>query len=149
MKSFLINKETKSPVVKWGSIPDGIFFEGNVPEGYALAVTPGEGYIVIDVDRHGSINGFDNIPKKVMNELLTTLHYTTKNSGAHFWFKYSGTSILANKTSKIGIDLRVGNKGFVVFYPYQQGIDIRNCLAEIKNTSPELNWWLEKLFSYK
>lgn len=142
MKSFLL--KGKVPIVKWSYIPNETYFEGDIPDGFSLAVSPSEGYIVIDVDRHGDINGFDNIPKKLFNELESTLQYNTKHNGCHYWFKYTGNKPLGNKTSGLSIDLRT-HKGYVVYYPKN---DIREQLYLIKETSKELNKWLEKLFSY-
>ncbi len=143
MKSFLL--KGKTPIIKWGMIPDETYFEGNVPEGYQLAVSPSEGYVVIDIDNHGKVNGFDNIPNFLLDELNSTLRYKTKNNGCHYWFKYTGDKELANKASRLGIDLRT-HKGYVVWY---LNIDVRNCLNSIKETSGEINTWLEQLFSYK
>jgi len=146
MKSFLTLKKT--PLIKWGSLPNNTFFEGKLPEGYSLAVCPGE-YIVLDVDRHGDVNGFSNLPPLIHAELLDTYQYKTKNNGKHYWLKYTGDKVLANKASGQGIDLRVGYKGYVVYYPAKDGDDIRKHVDEIQETSVELNLWLEKLFSYK
>ena len=143
MKSFLC--KGKRPIIRWSLLPDETYFEGKLPEGYSLAVMPSGNYIVIDVDRHGDINGFDSLPTKHMIELESTLCYDTKNNGKHYWFKYTGTKPLGNKGSGVGIDLRVGNKGYVIWYPEK---DIRECMDEIMPTSEELNEWLEKLFSY-
>ena len=146
MKSFLC--KGKKPIIRWGKLPDNTFFEGDVPDGYNLAISLWgyEGYIVIDVDKHGNTNGFDNIPHELRNELHKTLNYATKNNGMHFWVKYTGEKPLANKASGQGIDLRT-NKGYVIWYP-RDTKDIRECLHEIKESSAELNSWLEKLFSY-
>ena len=144
MKSFLV--KNKKPIIRWGQLPDETYFEGTVPEGFSLAVSPWghEGYVVIDVDRHGDKDGFDAIPKELEAELLSTLSYRTKNNGRHYWIKYTGDKPLGNKTSGLGIDLRT-NKGYVVWYHDK---DIRECLSEIRESSLELNKWLEKLFSY-
>jgi len=142
MKTFLL--KGKRPIIKWGMLPDETYFEGNVPEGFSLAVTPSEGYVIIDVDRHGNKDGFDNIPNEILEELINTLYYNTKNEGMHFWVKYTGNKPLGNKTSGLGIDLRT-HKGYVVWYPKQ---DIKECLHLVKDSSPKLNHWLEKLFSY-
>ena len=142
MKSFLV--KGKKPIIKWGMLPHGVFYKGAVPEGYSLAVCPSEGTVIIDVDRHGKIDGFENIPKKLKEELEATLNYTTKNDGRHYWVNYTGKSILANKASNKGIDLRT-HKGYVVWYP--KG-DVRDYMLAVKDSSPELNKWLEKLFSY-
>lgn len=143
MKSFLL--KGKIPIIKWSRLPDNTFFEGKLPEGYSLAVMPSGNYIVVDVDRHGKIDGFENIPLKLFPELDDTLNYATKNNGRHYWFRYTGKEILANKASGQGIDLRVAYKGYVVWYPKD---DIRNRLDEINNTSSDMNKWLEKLFSF-
>jgi len=142
MKSFLA--KNKKPIIRWTLLPEETYFEGSVPEGYSLGISPGPGYIVVDVDRHGDIDGFDNVPRRFRDELDNTLHYTTKNNGGHFWFKYSGSGYLGNKTSKLGIDLRT-DKGYVVWYI--DG-DIRDRMDDIKETSAELNAWLEGLFGF-
>ncbi len=102
--------------------------------------------MVIDVDRHGSISGFDNIPMIILAELDETYNYPTKNNGKHYFFNYNGDKHLMNKTSGLGIDLRT-NKGYVRYYPAEQGDDIRNHIEEIKESSLIMNEWLEKLFS--
>ena len=143
MKSFLL--KGKVPIIKWSMLPDETYFEGHLPEGYSLAVMPSEGYVVVDVDRHGDIDGWDVIPENIRFELAQTLKYTTKNNGYHFWLKYSGESYLGNKASGFGIDLRVGCKGYVVWYPKE---DVRSLIHTVKDSSEEMNRWLEKLFSY-
>ena len=60
MKSFLLKE--KFPICKWGMIPNETYFEGVVPDGYGLAISPHHPYIILDIDQHGTINGFDNIP---------------------------------------------------------------------------------------
>lgn len=146
MKTFLVN-QNKKPVCKWGSLKDETFFEGNIPEGYKLAFCPSKGYVVIDVDvdLKNNKNGFLNIPLNLRLELESTYNYETKRKGRHYHFKYSGTKDLGNKTSPYSIDLRVGEKGYCILYNNE---DIRKCQYLIKETSEELNLWLEKLFSY-
>lgn len=144
MKSFLL--VDKRPIIKWNMLPDNVFYEGNVPEGYSLAVSPSENYIVIDVDvdLKNNKNGFLNIPSSLKIELDNTFNYITKRGGRHYWFKYTGEKSLGNKTSVYSIDLRT-NKGYVVWYPKQ---DVRECLHLVNKTSKKLNVWLEELFSY-
>jgi hypothetical protein len=142
MKSFLL--KDKTPIVKWGLLPNETYYEGKIPEGYQLAVTPSEGIVIIDVDRHGDKDGFENIPWEIQKELSYTFSYMTKNNGKHFWIKYSGDKPLGNKTSGLSIDLRT-HKGYVVYYPDN---DIREQLHLVEESSLELNRWLEKLFSY-
>lgn len=142
MKSFLL--KGKQPIIKWSMLPENTFFEGKVPDGFNLAISPSDNYIVIDVDNHGDISGFNNIPHLIQIILDQTLNYSTKNNGKHYWFKYTGNKPLANKSSGLGIDLRT-NRGYVVWYPKN---DIRDCLHLIKESNVELNEWLEKLFSY-
>lgn len=125
-------------------LPDETYFEGQTPEGFSLAVVPSEGYIVVDVDRHGNLDGFDFIPQQLIKELDHTLFYQTKNNGMHFWFKYTGSKPLGNKASGLGIDLRT-HRGYVVWYPEE---DVRSVMNQVNNTSEEMNKWLEKLFSY-
>lgn len=146
MKSFLLKPNNK-PLINWGNLVPNTHFTGTLPENYSLAVSPGEGYVVLDVDRHGNISGFDNIPHLIQMEIDNTFNYSTKNNGKHYWLKYLGNKELLNKTSGLGIDLRVANKGYVRFYPAEKGVDIRECIHLIKPTSLKLNIWLEKLFS--
>jgi hypothetical protein len=150
MKSFLLRNG--SPTVKWGSIPSHCFFEGNIPEGYDLAVAPTDDYIVVDVDKKNDKNGFHNIPTDIFLLLTETYYYNTKSGGAHFWLKYTGTGLLKNTSTKYGIDLRIGAKdgncgGYVKYHPASNGEDIRDHVKEIKETSLIMNLWLEKLFS--
>ena len=67
MKSFLVNNN-KTPVLKWGSLQDNTFFEGEVPDGYKLAISPSEGIIIldVDVDLDKGKNGFYNIPVGIL-----------------------------------------------------------------------------------
>lgn len=144
MRTFLL--KGKKPICKWGSIPQETYFQGEIPEGYSLAINPSKGTIIIDVDRHGDKNGFDNIPEHLLHELDSTLNYLTKNNGKHFWFYYTGNEDLGNKASGFGIDLRT-SKGYCVFY---LGNDkLKDNLKLIKKSSKELNKWLEKLFCFK
>lgn len=143
MKSFLV--KNKTPIIKWSKIPDNTFFEGNVPESYSLAISPSKGYVILDVDKHGEINGYSNIPLHIRDELENTLQYGTKNNGTHYWLKYTGDKELTNKPSGLGIDLRT-EKGYVVWY--KKG-DIRDYMHLIKESSLNLNLWLEDLFHNK
>jgi hypothetical protein len=150
VKSFLLRNGT--PTCKWGSIPSGYYFEGEIPEGYNLAVSPTDEYIVVDVDCKNGKNGFENIPMVILVELNKSYHYNTKSGGAHYWLKYTGTGLLKNTSTKYGIDLRIGAKdgncgGYVKYWPALKGDDIRNHIEEIKGTSLIMNEWLEKLFS--
>ncbi len=141
MKSFLL--KGKQPILKWGNIPDEIYFEGEIPQGYSLGVNPSDPYIILDIDIHGNSNGFDNIPDYLLLQLSEHFCYDTKNNGRHYWLKYTGDKKLMNKASGLGIDLRT-EKGYVVYYPNN---DIRDQLHLIKDTSKEINIWLEKLFT--
>jgi hypothetical protein len=150
VKSFLLRNGT--PTCKWGSIPSGYYFEGEIPEGYNLAVSPTDEYIVVDVDCKNGKDGFENIPMVILVELNKSYHYNTKSGGAHYWLKYTGTGLLKNTSTKYGIDLRIGAKdgncgGYVKYWPALKGDDIRNHIEEIKGTSLIMNEWLEKLFS--
>lgn len=140
MKSFLL--KDKKPICKWGMVPDETYFEGNIPEGYGLAICPHSPYVILDIDRHGDVNGFDNIPSFIAEELRRSFKYPTKNNGWHVWLRYSGDKNLLNKTSGLGIDLRTSN-GYVKWY--LKG-DIRDYIHKVNETSPQLNQWLESLF---
>ena len=156
MRSFLLKE--KIPICKWGLIKDGTLYEGQIPEGYDLAVNPHQPYIIVDVDRHGKKNGFLNIPAHLKAELAATLNYPTKNNGAHYWFYYTGDKILGNKSSNLGIDLRIGNKkfnekewthgGYVKWHP-RNTMKIEDVLWQATQTSREMNTWLESLFCYQ
>ena len=150
MKSFLLHNGT--PSLKWGMIPPNYFFEGTVPEGYDLAVSPTDNYIVVDVDNKNGKNGYEHIPQEIFNELLLTYFYSTKSGGAHYWLNYTGDKILKNTSTKYGIDLRISAKdgncgGYVKYHPAKNNEDIRNHVNKIKESSTEMNKWLEKLFS--
>jgi hypothetical protein len=129
----------------WTMLKEDSYFEGPVPEGYRLCASPSKGYVILDVDRHDGKDGFENIPIKIIDELEQTFHYPTKNNGVHYWLRYSGSKPLGNKTSGQGYDLRT-EKGYVCYY---MNDDIRDNLHLIKETSPELNKFLETWFSYK
>ncbi len=129
-------------------LPDNIFFEGVIPQGYDLAVCPSDNIVILDVDVKNNKNGFENIPSNILKELNQTFYYNTKSGGRHYWIKYTGNKILLNKSTKYGLDLRVAEgkyaKGYVKYY---HNDDIRNCLFLIKNSEEEVNYFLEKLFS--
>ena len=151
MRSFLLKNGT--PICPWGSLKESTFYNGRVPEGYDLAVTPSPGYIIIDVDNKNGKNGSKNVPINLVNEFESTFHYPTKNGGFHYWFKYTGKEILPNTTSNLSIDLRVGPRknnagGYVKWHPRHE-LDIRDCINKIKDTSTELEDWLKTIFTYK
>ena len=148
MKSFLLKNNI--PIVKWGLIPDNTFFQGIVPDGYDLAVCPSGSYVILDVDVKDGKNGFNHIPEEDLKELNYSFHYNTKSGGAHYWLDYTGNKVLLNKSTSLGLDLRIGknektgNNGGYVKYRYNK--DIRECTHLIKKTGKELNEFLEKLF---
>lgn len=148
MKSFLLKNNI--PIVKWGLIPDNTFFQGTVPDGYDLAVCPSGSYVVLDVDNKNGKCGFDHIPFDIGVELGRSFNYFTKSGGAHCWLDYTGDKVLLNKSTPLGLDLRIGknektgNNGGYVKYRYNK--DIRECTHLIKKTGKELNEFLEKLF---
>lgn len=148
MKSFLL-KENK-PIIKWALLPDNVFYEGKIPDGYALAVCPSDSYIILDVDVKNGKNGFNHIPVNILEELNNSFHYDTKSGGRHYWLDYSGNKVLMNRATEWGLDLRVASgkyaKGYVK-YPYTE--DIRDCIHLIRKTSEVINKWLEELFSPK
>lgn len=144
MRSFLT--KNKRPICKWGNIPQEIYFEGNIPEGYKICVNPHDPYCIIDIDNKGEgKNGFDNLPSELLLELQNHFSYNTPSGGKHVWIKYSGNKKLLNRTSDLFIDLRT-EKGYVCWYDDR---DVRECMSLIKESSKELNEWLEKVFSNK
>jgi hypothetical protein len=149
MKTFLLNKENK-PNIPWGNLSDETYFIGEVPEGWSLAISPGNSNIIIvDVDNKNGKNGFLNIPDKQFLELEKTFNYYTKSGGKHYFLRYSGDKILMNTSTKLGLDLRIGSKannaGGYVKYHHNQPIE--HCVHLIKESSEELNKWLESLFT--
>lgn len=147
MKSFLLKNNI--PVISWGSLPNETFFEGDVPEGYSLAVCPSENIVILDVDNKNGKCGWENIPHLIRIELDATFNYFTKSGGAHFWIKYTGNKTLKNTSTKYGLDLRIGAKknnagGYV---KYHHDIDIRKQTHLIREASLQMNLFLEKLFS--
>lgn len=144
MKSFLLNKDNK-PIIAWGGIPQGIHFEGEIPEGFYRAISPSPGIVILDCDVKKEKNAFNHIPKNILNELEQTFNYHTSNGkGKHYWIKYSGNKTLLNRATKWGLDLRISEKGYV---KYHHNVDIRECLHLIKESSPDLNNFLEQLFA--
>ena len=145
MKSFLINNKSGKPIVAWGSIPQGIHFEGEIPSGYSKAISPSTGIVVLDVDCKNNKNGYENIPHLIRLEIEETFNYkTASGNGHHYWIKYTGSKTLINRATKLGLDIRISDKGYV---KYHHNIDIRQCTSLIKEASPKLNKFLEKLFS--
>jgi hypothetical protein len=147
MKSFLLYNN--KPTVKWSLVPENIFYEGNIPDGFDLAVCPSDNIVILDIDVKNGKNGYDHIPQHIILELRNSFYYDTKSGGRHCWIRYTGDKILLNKATELGLDLRVGAKpgnagGYVKYYHHT---DIRQCKHLIKESSPELNLWLEKLFS--
>lgn len=135
------------PIIKWGNLSQGTMFNGTLPEGFDLAISPSEGIVVIDFDVKNNKNAFDHVSDDILEELSKTLNYkTTSGNGRHFWIKYLGNKELLNRATKYGIDLRVSDKGYV---KYNGDKDIRECIHLIKESSKEMNLWLEELFSNK
>lgn len=149
MRSFLLNNKTNTPNIKWGMLPDGIHFIGNIPDGYSLAISPGDSNIVIlDCDVKNNKDGYKFIPPNILNELEQSFWYHTKSGGAHFFVNYSGNKVLKNCSTKYGLDLRrgsvLGNAGGYVKY---NGITPVNEIEFlIKESSKDLNDFLESLF---
>jgi len=148
MKSFLLNSKTNTPTIKWSMLENGVFYEGSVPDGYSLAVCPSENIIIIDVDVKNNKNGYKNIPINHYLELDKTFCYNTGSGGKHYFIRYTGDKTLMNTSTSLGLDLRIGAKpgnagGYV---RYQHHTDIRQCIHLIKESSNELNQFLEKLF---
>lgn len=145
MRTFL--SKNKMPVCKWGNLPPFTYFFGDVPEGYKLCINPHNPYCIIDIDyqKESNKNGFEHIPAHLKTELNEHFNYDTPSGGRHIWIKYSGDKVLKNATSKYFIDLRT-EKGYVCWYHNK---NIKECLHLIKESSKELDIWLEELFSNK
>ena len=142
MRSFLL--KDKQPIVKYSLIPDECYFEGEIPEGYNLGVAPSIPYIILDVDVREDKNGFEHIPKDVMEELNDTFNYHTSRGGRHYWMNYTGNEKLMSRATKYGLDLRVPPNTYVKF-PLKD-VDIRDCIHLIKETGEVLNMWLKEMY---
>lgn len=148
MKTFLLNEQNK-PIIRWGYLKDETYFDGTIPEGYCLAACPSGNIVVLDIDNKNGKCGYNHIPYSIQIELNNTFNYKTPSGGAHHWIEYTGNKILKNTSTKFGLDLRIGSKdknsgGYV---KYHHNIDIRKCKYLIKQSSENLNKWLEELFS--
>ena len=86
------------------------------------------------------------IPNDIIVELRDTFHYKTRGNGRHCWLRYTGDKTLANKTSNLGIDSRIEDKGYVVWYNDRP---IEDCIDEINFTSKRMNEWIESIFTTK
>lgn len=147
MKSFLLYKN--SPTVKWSLVPDNCFYIGELPEGYDLAISPGDSNIVIlDCDKKNNKDGYKFIPSNILQELEESFWYFTKSGGAHFFVKYCGNKILKNCSTQFGLDLRrgsvPGNAGGYV--KYNGTTPVNEIESLIKSSSEQLNEFLESLF---
>lgn len=140
MRTFLLFDN--QPVLKWGQIPPHIMFKGKVPQDFDLAVSMDDNYVILDVDVKGSKNGFDHIPKDVLDALNETFNYKTKSGGSHFWIQYRGNKKLLNRATKFGLDLRTSD-GYVK-YPLKDDPVVH--LDSVKHHSI-IDEFLESLFS--
>jgi hypothetical protein len=86
-----------------------------------------------------------------MLELQDTFNYKTKSGGAHYYLNYTGNKLLKNCATEYGLDLRIGankaTKNAGGYVKYNGSIPVKEIESLIKQTSPNLNLWLEKLFS--
>lgn len=148
MKSFLLNKNY-TPVVRWGLIKNNVYFQGEIPEGMHLACSPSDNIVIIDIDKKNNKNGFLYIPEHLRGELNSTYWYKTKSGGAHVFVRYTGNKILKNMSTEKGIDLRIASNGKNCggYVRWQGDIRPEECINLIKESSTELNLFLEDLFS--
>ena len=129
-------------------LKDNIFYKGEIPENYHLAVSPSPGMVIIDIDKKNNKNGYLHIPEHLRKELNNTYWYHTKSGGAHVFVNYTGDKILKNCSTKFGIDLRISGDKYNCggYVRYNGDIRPEECIHLIKDSSKELNTWLEKLF---
>ena len=152
MKSFLLNFDNK-PIIKWSMLPNGVFYEGEIPENFYLAVCPtNEKMVIVDIDcKPGKINGYDNIPKEILLSFMKSFWYHTKSGGMHVFLNYTGNETLKNCATKYGIDLRIGpnakTKNAGGYVRWNSDLHPRDCVSLIKNTTEQENKFLEQLFS--
>jgi hypothetical protein len=150
MKSFLL--KSGHPTIKFSLLPDNTFYEGIIPEGFDLAICPtNEKQVILDVDLKNGKDGYSNIPMLIMLELQDTFNYKTKSGGAHYYLNYTGDKLLKNCATELGLDLRIGankaTKNAGGYVKFNGSIPVKEIEPLIKQTSPNLNLWLEKLFS--
>mgnify|MGYP003597555947 CR=1 FL=1 len=150
MKSFLLNSDYK-PIIQWGKLPKNVYFQGAIPGGMHLACSPSDNIVIVDIDKKLGKNGFEHIPLHIFKELESSFYYNTKSGGAHCFIKYTGNKILKNMSTEKGIDLRIAAKGTNCggYVRWQGNIRPEECLHLIKESSKDLNVWLENLFSNK
>ena len=150
MKSFLLNKDY-TPVVRWGLIKNNVYFQGEIPEGMHLACSPSDNIVIIDIDKKGGKDGYLHLVDSLQAELCKSFFYTTKSGGAHVFVRYTGSKILKNMSTEKGIDLRIAANGKNCggYVRWQGKIKPEECIHLIKESSTELNIFLEDLFSNK
>lgn len=151
MKSFLLNSQN-TPIIRWSLLENGIFYQGEIPKGFGLAICPtNERQVILDVDVKNGKNGFNYIPSVVLAELELTFNYSTKSGGHHYFLNYSGSKLLMNTSTSKGLDLRIGankkTKNAGGYCKYNGNIPVEQIEPLIKKTSPRMNLFLEKLFT--
>lgn len=129
-------------------LKDGVFYKGDVPENYHLAASPSPGMVILDVDKKKDKNGYLHIPEYLRKELNNTYWYKTKSGGAHVFINYTGNKTLRNCSTKFGLDLRISADNYNCggYVRWQGDIKPEECISLIKDSSKDLNIWLEKLF---
>jgi hypothetical protein len=140
VKSFLV-KPSGGTVGYWSQLPDGTFFEGEAPDGLKIGVSPSIGMVVIDIDVKNGKNGWNTIPKDIIFLLNQHFNYTTKSGGRHVWLKTKEN--LVNRATPEGVDLRVGGKGWCVWYSPVQPKDAEILITQAE---PALEEWLKLKF---
>lgn len=134
-------------------LPDNIFYEGEIPSGYSLAVCPtDEKMVIVDIDcKSGKVSGYDNIPKEILSSFMKSFWYHTKSGGMHIFLNYTGEKVLKNCATKYGLDLRIGpnkeTKNAGGYVRWNSDLYPRDCISLIKNTTEQENKFLEQLFS--
>lgn len=155
---FMLEKEhhinygsaSKNPdvVEKWFHPMTGKF------AGYNIGIATGRegGLFVVDVDRHGPVDGFkslkDAITENEYNGLINSVSQTTPNNGSHHIFYWQENASSSTEKIAKGVDTRGGTsdacKGHIVVFP--STIDGKmyewNIGGEITSIPP---WVMEKM----
>ncbi len=98
-------KYTKTPGITSKSELQNLWIKGS--KCYAT-VPERNNYIVIDIDRHGTINGFNELKNKNIQLPQNIVYAQTPGKGCHLYFKYTGKPVL-NNTILPGVEVKYSN----------------------------------------
>lgn len=141
--SYAHAARSSKTIDKWFNPDDGVFKGWNI----GLATGKQDGIFVIDVDRHGDVNGFNTLAEIMDKEKVKMPEcpvQITPNKGKHYVFSWQENA--SSSTGKIGpgIDTRGGLenicKGHVVVFP--STINGKRYLWESGGPVPPIPEWV-------